>query len=267
MSLYAPLPIRPPPSPLSFDMSYGQQRDCPIIKPAQSPTQDPAHSAAIIFLHGLDDDAHGWEDIANQFQRANKLPYLQWIFPNAPHNHDARQNAWYNPTPLRATPAGRPELAEEEDEEGLRKSVAYVESLVDGLCSKGIPTNRIVLAGFSQGCALSLLTELTSRHSGRFAGIAGLMGYLPLPDKIQAMRSEAGLPHVVGEVPLFLGRGGQDRLIPHTRWDETVGKLKELGFGSALELKEYPDLGHALSPVVLQDLLVWLESIVPKLED
>lgn len=189
------------------------------------------------------------------------------MFPNAPHNHDARQNAWYTPTPLNAPPAGRPELAEEEDEDGLQKSVRYVESLIDDLCSKGIPTNRIVLGGFSQGCALSLLTELTSRHSGRLAGVVGLMGYLPLPEKIQSLRSEAGLPHVVGGVPLFLGRGSKDRLIPYTKWDETVSKLQELGFGTGLEIKDYPDLGHALSPVVLQDLLVWLERVVPKLED
>ena len=206
-------------------------------------------------------------DIASQFQRADKLPYLQWIFPNAPHNHDARQNAWYTPTSLSPTPAGRPELAEDEDEEGLRKSVAYVESLIEGLVSKGIPTNRIVLGGFSQGCALSLITELTSRYSGRLAGIVGLMGYLPMPEKIQMMRSEASLPHVVGEVPLLLGRGSKDRLIPYTKWTETVTKLKELGFGTALEVKDYPNLGHALSPVVLQDLLGWLERIVPKLED
>lgn len=215
----------------------------------------------------LDDRSDKFTDIANQFQRANKLPYLQWIFPNAPHNHDARQNAWYTPTPLTPTPPGRPELAEEEDEEGLRKSVAYVESLIDSLTSRGVPSNRIVLAGFSQGCALSLLTELTSRHSGRLAGVVGLMGYLPLPDRIQDLRSEADMPHIVGEVPLFLARGSKDRLIPYTKWTETLSKLKEFGFGTSLEVKDYPELGHSLSPEVLQDLLLWLGKVVPKLED
>lgn len=205
-------------------------------------------------------------DIANQFQRHHKLPYLQWIFPNAPHNHDARQTAWYTPTSLAPTPAGRPELAEEEDEHGLRKSVRYVESLIDDLCSKGVPPSRIVLAGFSQGCALSLLTELTSRYSGRLAGIAGLMGYLPLADRIDAMRSQAELPHAVDEVPLFLARGSKDRLIPYSKWNETLTKLKQLGLGASLEVKDYQDLGHSLSPVVLQDLLIWLEKRVPKLD-
>lgn len=192
---------------------------------------------------------------------------MQWIFPNAPHNRDARQNAWYTPTPLTPTPAGRPELAEVEDEDGLTQSVKYVESLIEGLCSKGVPPNRIVLAGFSQGCALSLLTELIGRYSGQLAGIVGLMGYLPLPDKIQSLRSEVGLSHEVGHVPLLLARGSKDRLIPYTKWTETIDKLKDLGFGDSLEIKDYPNLAHALSPVVLQDLLSWLEKHLPKLED
>ncbi|KAH0130731.1 alpha/beta-hydrolase, partial [Aureobasidium melanogenum] len=156
----------------------------------------------------------------------------------------------------------------EEDEEGLRKSVEYVESLIDNLTSRGIPPNRIVLGGFSQGCALALLTELTSRYSGKLAGIVGLMGYLPLPETIQKLRTSAGLPHVVGHVPMFLGRGTSDRLIPRSKWTEGLKKLKELGVDDgALEIKEYEGLAHALSPAVLQDLSKWLERVVPKLED
>lgn len=193
---------------------------------------------------------------------------MQWVFPNAPYDRDARQNAWYTPTPLSPHPPGRPELADEEDEDGLRKSVAYVESLLDDLTSKGIPSNRIVLGGFSQGCALSLLTELTSKYSGRLAGIVGLMGYLPLPGRIQQFRTEADLPHIVGDISMFLARGSKDRLIPYTKWNESLNKLKELGLSeSALEVKDYEGLAHALSPAVLTDLCAWLERAVPKLED
>ncbi|KAG9676247.1 alpha/beta-hydrolase, partial [Aureobasidium melanogenum] len=245
-----------------------QNQQPPLIRSPPKPATDPAHGAAMIFLHGLDDDAMGWENIATQFHQGNKLPYMQWIFPNAPHNIDARQNAWYAPSSLQPAPAGRPELAPEEDEEGLRKSVEYVESLIDNLTSRGIPPNRIVLGGFSQGCALALLTELTSRYSGKLAGIVGLMGYLPLPETIQKLRTSAGLPHVVGHVPMFLGRGTSDRLIPRSKWAEGLKKLEELGVDDgALEIKEYEGLAHALSPAVLQDLSKWLERVVPKLED
>ncbi|THW06835.1 alpha/beta-hydrolase [Aureobasidium pullulans] len=245
-----------------------QTQQPPLIKPAPQPASDPAHGAAIIFLHGLDDDAMGWENIATQFHDGNKLPYMQWVFPNAPHNMDARQNAWYTPSSLNPPPAGRPELAPDEDEEGLIKSVKYVESLLDDLTSRGIPPNRIVLGGFSQGCALALLTELTSSYAGKLAGIVGLMGYLPLPETIQKLRTEAGLPHVVGHVPMFLGRGESDRLVPRSKWTEGLNKLKELGVNDgAMEIKEYEGLAHALSPAVLQDLSKWLERVVPKLED
>ncbi|KAI4735151.1 alpha/beta-hydrolase [Aureobasidium sp. EXF-12298] len=245
-----------------------QNQQPPLVKPAPKPATDPAHGAAIIFLHGLDDDAMGWENIATQFHQGNKLPYMQWIFPNAPHNLDARQNAWYTPSSLQPAPAGRPELAPDEDEEGLRKSVEYVESLLDDLTSRGIPPNRIVLGGFSQGCALALLTELTSRYAGKLAGIVGLMGYLPLPETIQKLRTEAGLPHVVGHVPMFLGRGVSDRLIPRSKWTEGLNKLKELGVDDgAMMIKEYEGLAHALSPAVLQDLSKWLQRVVPQLED
>ncbi|KAI4792460.1 alpha/beta-hydrolase [Aureobasidium sp. EXF-8846] len=245
-----------------------QNQQPPIVRSAPKPASDPAHGAAIIFLHGLDDDAMGWENIATQFHQGNKLPYMQWVFPNAPHNMDARQNAWYTPSSLQPAPAGRPELAPDEDEGGLRKSVEYIESLLDDLTSRGIPPNRIVLGGFSQGCALALLTELTSRYAGKLAGIVGLMGYLPLPEAIQQLRTEAGLPHVVGHVPMFLGRGASDRLIPRSKWTEGLNKLKELGVDDgAMEIREYEGLAHALSPAVLQDLSKWLERVVPKLED
>ena len=207
-------------------------------------------------------------DVGDQFQKAGKLSYMQWIFPNAIENRDAMQTAWYRPTSLAAPPAGRPELADEEDEEGLRESVKYVESLLDSLTSKGIPPNRIVLGGFSQGCALSLLTELTSRYSGKLAGIVGLMGYLPIPGRIQHLRTEADLPHVLGLVPMFLARGAEDRLVPRSKWEESIKSLQDLGASEevAMELHEYKGLGHSLSGELLQDLDVWLAKVIPALE-
>ena len=193
---------------------------------------------------------------------------MQWIFPNATENRDAMQMAWYTPTSLAPPPHGRPELADEEDEDGMKASVSYVESLLDDLTSKGVPPNRIVLGGFSQGCALSFLTELTSRYAGKLAGLVGLMGYLPIPSRLQQLRAEAELSHVVGGVPYFLARGGSDRLIPRTRWDESLQQLKDLGLSAetGLEVHEYQGLGHAVSAELLKDLNVWLEKTLPALD-
>lgn len=178
------------------------------------------------------------------------------------------QTAWYRPTSLAPPPAGRPELADEEDQEGLLFSVGYVESVLDGLVAKGLPANRIVVGGFSQGCALSLLTGLTSgKYAGKLAGVVGLMGYLPVPDEIQTLRSKNELPEVVGSVPIFLAKGEVDRLIPGSKWRQSLEGLKKLGVDeTTLEVHEYEGLAHAVNGPLLKDLDAWLETVLPKLE-
>ena len=116
---------------------------------------------------------------------------------------------------------------------------------------------------------MSLLTDLTSKkYAGKLAGIVGLMGYLPLADRLQSMRAHNDLPQEHGEVPLFLARGQKDMLIPKRVWSQTIKKLEDLGVNqSAMEVHEYEGLGHSLSGPVLRDLCKWLERVIPKLED
>jgi predicted esterase len=208
--------------------------------------------------------------VADQFQQIGKLSWMHWIIPNAEQNRDAMDFAWYAPNSLSAPP-DRPEEHEDEDEAGMLKSVTYIESLIDACTRKGIPPQRIVLGGFSQGCAMSLLTDLISeKYSGRLAGIVGLMGYLPLSSgyKINNLRAKAGLPPVVGEVPVFLAKGQKDQLIPRRMWNHGLKKLEELGLNKeAMEVHEYEGLGHSLNGPVLKDMCSFLERAVPKLED
>ncbi|KXT09330.1 hypothetical protein AC579_6515 [Pseudocercospora musae] len=247
------------------------QRDDPIYKPAENPPQDPAHQAVFIFVHGLGDSADGLEDVADQFQNNHKLPYMHWIIPNAMESREAMTTAWYTPNSFSAFPPDRPELAPEEDEIGLMKSIGYIESLIDACRNKGIPSQRIILGGFSQGCALSLLLDLTSKkYAGRLGGIVGLMGYLPLANarRIEDLRSHAGLPPNHGSVPIFLARGQKDQMIPKSVWNQSLKKLQELGVHeSDLEVREYEGLGHSLNGPVLRDVCSFVERYVPKLED
>lgn len=198
------------------------------------------------------------------------MSYMHWIIPNAKMNRDAMQTAWYNQTSLNHRP-DRPELDDEEDEEGMLETVEYLESLIAACERKGIPSNRIVLGGFSQGCAMSLLTDLISaKYSGRLAGIVGLMGYLPLAStrRLQDLRSRAGLPPSLGEVPVFMARGKKDILIPSSKWNQSLKKLQQLGLNDgAMEVHEYEGLGHSFSGPLLRDMCNWLERVVPKLED
>lgn len=177
------------------------------------------------------------------------------------------QQAWYTPSRLSPFPPSRPELEDEEDAEGMRASMQYIVSLIDEQVSKGIPENRIVLSGFSQGCAMTLLTGLTSNYAGRLAGLAGLMGYLPLPDKIQEMRADGGLPAEVGAVSVFLARGTKDMLVPRRYYSAALQKLKELGLkDDHIEAREYEGMGHTAGGAVLRDLCAWLEKVIPPLE-
>ncbi|KAK4496924.1 hypothetical protein PRZ48_011373 [Zasmidium cellare] len=247
------------------------KREDPIYKPAEQQCSDPAHGAAFILVHGLGDSAEGLEDVADQFQKNHKLTYMNWIIPNAQESRDAQTTAWYTPNSFSSYPPDRPELAPEEDEAGMRKSIAYLETLIDACTNKGIPPQRIVLGGFSQGCALSLLLDLTSsKYAGRLGGIVGLMGYLPLAagSKIENMRAHAGLPVGHGDVPIFLARGQADQMVPNRIWQQSLKKLEALGVGKDhMEVHEYEGLGHSLSGPVLRDMCSFIERYVPKLED
>lgn len=180
--------------------------------------------------------------------------------------------AWFIPHSLPYLTPSRPELLPDEDEEGMLETVSYLESLIDSVVDTGIPPSRIVLGGFSQGCAMSLLTHLTStKYSGKLAGIVALLGYLPLSDmkhRVQEIRAERGLQWEAGHhVPVFLARGTKDEFIPKRAHLYTVEALKGLGVEeSVTEMHIYEGLTHTLNGALLRDLCVWLEKVVPPLE-
>jgi lysophospholipase-1 len=206
-------------------------------------------------------------DVARQFQSAGKLPYMTWVLPNALENNDLATTAWYLPTSLSPYPPSRPELEDDEDEEGMMATVAYLTTLIDDLVKQGIPSNRIVLGGFSQGHAMSLLTGLVSKYAGQLGGLVGLSGYLPLPDRIPALRKEAGLPESVADgIEVFLARGTSDRLVPKRHHRLCYEKLYELGVKEELvTLKEYEGMVHVMGGPELRDMCTWLEHVVPQL--
>jgi predicted esterase len=126
-----------------------------------------------------------------------KLGHLKWILPNAPHNHEGMTQAWYLPWIFSSSLIPRrvddPDEDEEaEDEDGLLKSVDYLDGLVEKELEGGVDGKRIVVGGFSQGCAVSLLWSLVGRNRERVGGVVGLSGYLPLFGKgwIDELRGE-----------------------------------------------------------------------------
>jgi phospholipase/carboxylesterase len=208
----------------------------------------PHPTATILILHGLGADGNDFVPIAEQLD-LEQLGPVRFIFPHAPVlpvtiNNGYRMRAWYDIL-------GFDEDAPQ-DEAGLRRSQQLVDALLRREKERGMPADRIVLGGFSQGCAMSLLTGL--RHPERLAGIIGLSGYLPLADRTQAERSEANL-----RTPIFLAHGTHDEVIALERAEASRDALQALGHD--VEWHDYV-MGHAVSPLEIEELNAWLLRVL-----
>lgn len=204
--------------------------------------------AAIIIMHGLGADGNDFVPIAEELQLDAVGP-VRFIFPHAPVmpvsiNNGYRMRAWYD---IFGFDADAPQ-----DDAGLRRSMALVEALLAREKERGIPANRIVLAGFSQGCAMALMTGL--RHRERLAGIVGLSGYLPLADTTAAERTEAGR-----DTPIFLAHGTHDEVVALERAEATRDALKALG--CEVEWHEYLT-GHSVTALEIAELNHWLLRVL-----
>ena len=205
--------------------------------------------AAVIILHGLGADGNDFVPVAHELDLAKVGP-VRYVFPHAPTravtiNGGYGMRAWYDILGLDAR-------ERREDEQGLRDSQALVEALIEREKERGIAASRIVLAGFSQGCAMTLMTGL--RHRERLAGLVGLSGYLPLAAKTDAERHDANR-----DVPIFLAHGSGDPVIPIARARQSRDALVALGH--AVEWHEYA-MPHTVSAAEIADLNRWLLRVL-----
>jgi phospholipase/carboxylesterase len=145
-----------------------------------------------------------------------------------------------------------PDLAVREDEAGIRASQASIEQLIAHEKSRGIPASRIMLAGFSQGCAMTLQTGL--RYPEKLAGLLCLSGYLPLSDKVAAERNPANQ-----DIPIFMAHGRGDPVIHINRAVQSRDLLKTLGY--AVEWHEYM-MPHSVCEEEIDDISAWLKRVL-----
>jgi len=206
----------------------------------------PQPGASLIVLHGLGDSGHGWTSICEELD-LSPIGDVRFVLPHADErpvtiNNGYRMRAWYD-----IAGPGRPE-----DDAGLRASQKQVEALIAREKQRGVPASRIVLMGFSQGCAMTLMTGL--RQPERLAGLVALSGYLPLADKLAAER------HMMNaDIPIFMAHGRQDPVIPLARATWSRDELKKLGY--AIEWHEY-DMQHSASIEEIGDLNRWLLKVL-----
>ena len=210
----------------------------------------PNPTAAVIWLHGLGADGNDFVPIVRELDLSGSQA-IRFIFPTAPTipvtiNGGYVMRAWYD--------IFTPDLVRREDEPGLRASQALVEALIAKEKARGIPAERIVLAGFSQGCAMTLQTGL--RHPEKLAGLMCLSGYLPLAAMIEAERHAAN--HAT---PVFMAHGRQDPVVVIARAEQSRDMLKALGHD--IEWHEY-QMQHSVCQEEVDDIGQWLARVLPK---
>ena len=212
-------------------------------------TEDAPPVASIVVLHGLGADGSDFVPIAEQLDLSDIGP-VRFVFPNAPErpvtvNGGYRMPAWYDIFELNGRSA-------REDEAGLRESCAQITELIDREVTRGVPAHRIVLAGFSQGCAMTLMTGL--RYPHRLAGLVGMSGYLPLATVTAAEASQANR-----DTPILLAHGAQDDIVAVSRGRASRDAL--LALGCSVDWREYP-MGHAVCPQEVVDLNAFLLRVL-----
>lgn len=235
-------------------------RDVVVLEPLE-PAPDPSKKSTIIFLHGLGDDGLGTGyGLAQKFQIYKKLPYTKWILPTAPVDPAVGQRCWYKPHALPSTAQdlgnGKADEAEAEaeDEEGILATVAYIDTLVaDEVEQGGVPPNRVVVGGFSQGCAVSTIWGLKGEWRDKVAGVCGLSGYFP---NILLSEGTSTAPE------WFFGHGMADPLVSIQLFAEGQKRLQDIVDREKIDGHVYDDLAHDIGGAEIRDTWLWLKKVL-----
>ena len=201
----------------------------------------------VIWLHGLGADGHDFVPIVPELGLADS-PGIRFIFPHAPHqavtiNNGYVMRAWYDVLTT--------DLTEEQDQGGIAQSSKLIENIIDAQINDGIPPEKIILAGFSQGGAMALHIGLRSTY--KLAGIMALSAYLPLAKQHPLKQAQSPIP------PIFMAHGNYDAVIPIQAAIGSKTLLESLGY--SVLWKEYP-MEHSVCGEEVQDIGQWLKNIV-----
>ena len=211
-------------------------------------TSGPDPCASVIWLHGLGADGNDFASLVPQLDLRG-CPSIRFVFPNAPRipvtvNGGYVMPAWYDVLGA--------DLQRREDEAGIRISEQAIQALIARENARGIPSSRIVLAGFSQGCAMTLHTGI--RLKVKLAGLMGLSGYLPLIDMAAHEREPAN-----AATPIFLAHGTHDPVVTLERAEASRAKLIDLGY--QVQWHTYP-MPHSVCAQEIDDISSFLQSVL-----
>lgn len=206
------------------------------------------HTATVIFLHGLGDTGHGWAQALDSM----KVPHVKYICPTAPTmpvtlNAGFRMPSWFDLKTLDATGP--------EDEDGIKKATETIHQLIADEERSGIPSNRIMLGGFSQGGALALYSAL--RYTKPLAGVIAFSCWLPLFRQFP----EAAIGNK--EIPVLQCHGDLDPVVPY-KWGFMTSELLKK-FMPAIEFKTYKGMVHSSCDEEMSDAQGFVERNLPPL--
>jgi phospholipase/carboxylesterase len=209
----------------------------------------PKPNAAVIWLHGLGADGHDFEPIVPEIVRPRERAW-RFVFPHAPVrpvtiNGGMPMRAWYD---IQGLDRGAPE-----DVMGFRDADEKVRRLIAREIERGIPAHRIILAGFSQGAAVSLYTA--PRFPEKLAGVMALSGYLPRQSSFAAERTPANDATLI-----FMAHGQEDPVVSMALGVKSRDFLKAQGY--TVEWHDYP-MPHSVCAEEVADIRDFLFRVLP----
>eukprot|EP00457_Paulinella_chromatophora_P015162 gb/GEZN01015728.1/.p1 GENE.gb/GEZN01015728.1/~~gb/GEZN01015728.1/.p1 ORF type:complete len:261 (+),score=16.60 gb/GEZN01015728.1/:84-785(+) len=210
------------------------------------------HTASVVWLHGLGDSGHGWAPVCAEW--ATLLPHVKWILPNAPVqpvtlNMGMKMSSWHDIKSL--------ERIDSESYKGLEDSQRIVESFVRAEMKVGIPTQRILVGGFSQGAAMSVITGYQFPET--LAGVVALSGYLPYNGDYSKAIHKANLKSP------FLGcHGTSDGTVAFKAGSKLSEALKAAGVPVTFEA--YKGMQHSTCPQEVRSVGSFIAKRLPQTE-
>jgi phospholipase/carboxylesterase len=198
-------------------------------------------------MHGLGADGHDFEPLVPELVE-DGMPVLRFVFPHAPVrpvtiNNGYEMRAWYDIIGIDRRSA--------EDFDGIKASADAVAQLIKAEHQRGVPAERIAIAGFSQGGAMAL--HIGTRYPEKLAGVIALSSYLPQARELATARSPANQA-----TPIFMAHGYQDPVVPYPLGDESRQLLQAAGY--SVEWHAYP-MPHSLCEPEVADIRAWLKRI------
>jgi predicted esterase len=208
-----------------------------------------AHKGTVIFLHGLGDSGHGWEDGMQFVQQIN--PHIKFICPHAPNrrvtiNFGAAMPAWYDITSLDGKGT--------DDVKGLEESEKTIQDIIAQEIKQGVPHERIIVGGFSQGAVVSMFSVY--QYPQKLAGCISLSGYLALADKFAER-----IKPVNKDTPLLMFHGDADQVINVNFGRRSHEALEKMGINAKLTV--IPRMPHTATEQELMDVAKWIKERIP----